>query len=135
MLHVSMFIPFLRTLLQPSRSGETEPMDKKHFMIISGRAKEQPDFIGNDESSFYELKGLPIAEAVDMVHKIMTVPVPTLVQPQNPKDELAEIWKAEPLIHLLQCNPAALLQFSELARDLKLSLREMYDILHSENPI
>jgi hypothetical protein len=134
-LPASILIPFLRTLLQPSRSGETELSDEKHLVIISGRAKEQPDFIGNDESSLYELKGLPVAEAVDMVHKIMTGPVPTAVQPQKPRDELAEIWKAEPLIHLLQRNPAALLQFSQLARDSELSLREMYDILHSENPV
>jgi CHAT domain/NB-ARC domain len=134
-LPASVLIPFLRTLLQSSKSGETEPRDESRLIILSGRTKEQRDFTGKDDVSFYELKGLPMAESVDMIHKIMEGPVPRVVHPQHPRDELREIWKAEPLIHLLQGNPGALLQFTELARDSELSLREMYDILHSENPI
>jgi hypothetical protein len=83
--------------------------------------------------SHYELRGLRLRDAVDIVHQIAT---PSSTDQSDGKiDQLAEIRKTEPLPHLLQENPAALIQISTICRDSGISHRQMYDILHAENLI
>jgi hypothetical protein len=67
----SMLVPFLKSLLSPSRIVEGEPKEEGHLIIISGRSKKHPDFEGINECSFYELEGLPIADAVDIIQATM----------------------------------------------------------------
>jgi hypothetical protein len=104
-----------------SQPGELR--QESHIVIVSGRSKELGELIGHDNKSHYELKGLRLTEAVDIVHQIAA---PSSADQSGGRiDQLAEMRMTEPLAHLLQGNPAALVQISTICRDSGISQRQM----------
>jgi hypothetical protein len=132
--NMKLLISYIMQFLRRAVSEPGELREENHIVIVSGRAEENfGDLIGHNRKSTYDLLGLPLVESVDLIHQITARP--SQDQLDEFVDHLADIRKTEPLAHLLQGNPAALIQISRVARDSGISPREMYDILHSESPM
>lgn len=130
--NMKLLVPGIIRFMEEAMSQPGELREESHIVIVSGRGKELGEFMGHNNNSI-RLGGLRLMEAVDLVHKF-SVP-PSYDQPDGSVDQLAEIRKTELLAHLLQGNPAALVQMSLVARDSAIPPRQMYDILHSESPM
>jgi hypothetical protein len=130
---MKLLISYLKQFLQRAMSEPGELREENHIVIVSGRSEELGDLIEHNEKSTYDLQGIRLVEAIGLIHEITAQP------PQDQSDELvdhlADIRKTELLAHLLQGNPAALIQISLVAGDSGISPRQMYDILHSESPM
>lgn len=114
-----------------AKHGETST-----YIIFSGRrpgdlARSALDL---GDISEYELLGLSKPDAMSIVQMFVKPTSMGAVEEHLYKD-LRETWQAESLINLLQGNPAGLIRFCQLALDMNLSLPEMYNILHAEDPV
>jgi hypothetical protein len=130
--NMTLLVPSIIRFMEQAMSQPGELREESHIVIVSGRVKELGELMGHSNNAI-DLGGLRLMEAVDLVHQFSAPP--SYDRPDDSVDQLAEIRKTELLAHLLQGNPAALVQVSLVARDSAISPRQMYDILHSESPM
>ncbi|KAJ2983508.1 hypothetical protein NQ176_g637 [Zarea fungicola] len=114
-----------------TKHGETST-----YIIFSGR---RPGDLARSALELgdipeYELLGLSKPDAMSIV-QMFAKPTSISAPEEHIYKDLRETWKAESLINLLQGNPAGLIQFCQLALNMNLSLPEMYNILHAEDPV
>ena len=132
-------IRFLQRLRATRPPGEVEKaLGDETLIIASGRPRAIPEFMTAPETGLdwptLELGGLETSDAISVIRSI-TKETPTTASLGRGEQNLAGIRKAEPLIQLLQGNPAALTQLVRLSHTASMSLRELYDLLHGENPL